>query len=72
VADQYHYSGTTPVVKAALEDYTIVNLKLEQRLFDGKMYLYVGADNLFDEEYEESYGLPREGSTIYGGVRLNF
>jgi outer membrane cobalamin receptor len=72
VADQYHYSGTTPVVKASLEDYTIVNLKLEQRLFDGKMYLYVGADNLFDEEYEESYGLPREGSTIYGGLRLNF
>ncbi|MBI9089675.1 MAG: TonB-dependent receptor [Desulfobacterium sp.] len=72
VADQYHYSDTTPVVKAALGDYTVVNLKLEQRLFNGNMHLYAGVDNLFDEDYEESYGLPREGSTIYGGVRLSF
>jgi vitamin B12 transporter len=32
---------------------------------------YLGADNVFDEDYEESYGFPQAGRFIYGGVVFN-
>ncbi len=34
--------------KESLNDYVLVNLKLDQALFKGKADLYVGVDNLFD------------------------
>ena len=70
VADQYFYSDSDN--KKALNDYTVVNLKLNQQIPNSGMSLYVGADNLFDEDYEESYGSPREGQTLYAGVEYRF
>jgi len=76
VADQYFYSDSTtltpPDNKKQLNDYTVVNLKLSQSLVENTLTLYVGADNLFDEDYEESYGSPREGRTLYAGVEYRF
>ena len=72
VGNQYFYTknNVSPVQKAKLNDYTLVNLKLSQKLPDYKATLYVGADNLFDTNYETSYGLPQAGRFIYGGVEF--
>jgi vitamin B12 transporter len=70
VGNQYFYTknNVSPVQKAKLSDYSIVNLKLSQRLPGNKLTIYAGADNLFDSNYESSYGLPQAGRFIYGGV----
>ena len=74
IDNQYFYDadGTDPLLKQELPSYTIVNLKLEQDLFDKALSLYAGADNLFDEEYEQSYGLSQPGRTLYAGVEYRF
>ncbi|RJP15291.1 MAG: TonB-dependent receptor [Candidatus Abyssobacteria bacterium SURF_5] len=72
VADQVVYSRTEPLVKDDFDDYTVVNAKLEQAFLDNLLRVYVGVENLFDEEYEESYALPRPGRFIYAGGRLVF
>ncbi len=70
VADQVFYSRTTPLKKKGLDDYTLVNLKFDQELFNGLLRVYVGADNIFDVDYEESYGFPQAGRFIYGGITV--
>ncbi len=69
-ADQYYYSDNFD--KGKLKDYTLVNVKLEQRIYKESVFLYLGLDNLTDENYEESYGLPQAGRTGYAGVRMTF
>jgi outer membrane cobalamin receptor len=71
-ADQVYYSRSEPFEKADLDNYAIVNLKFDQALFNGLLDVYVGADNLFDKNYEQSYGYPAPGRMIYGGVAVNF
>ena len=72
VGNQYFYTKNNVAIvqKAKLNDYTIVNLKLSQRLLNNRVTMYVGASNLFDENYESSYGLPQAGRFIYGGVEF--
>jgi vitamin B12 transporter len=74
VADQYYYDNddTPPLMKDALDDYTLVNFKISQRLLKNTLEAYIGSDNLFDEDYEQSYGLPQAGRTFYGGMTLKF
>ncbi|MBN1932959.1 MAG: TonB-dependent receptor [Desulfobacterales bacterium] len=72
LAGQYFYSNDSPLIKKELDDYTLVNLKLEQQLHNDLLSLYIGADNLFDEDYAESYSFPRAGQTIYGGFEVRF
>jgi len=71
VADQYFYDSTG-TEQQELDSYTVVNLKLTQQLLAQSLDLYVGADNLFDEDYEQSYGFPQPGRVIYGGVEYRF
>ncbi len=70
VADQYFYSDSFR--KGKLNDYSLVNFKLEQKVYNDNYFLYLGVDNLFDKDYEESYRLPRAGRTGYAGVRVSF
>lgn len=72
VGNQFFYTknNVTPVQKAELDDYALVNVKLSQRLLQTGATLYVGADNVFDGNYETSYGLPKAGRFIYGGVEF--
>jgi vitamin B12 transporter len=72
VGNQYFYTknSVTPVQKAKLNDYTLVNVKLSQRLLNNKVTLYVGVNNLFDENFETSYGFPQAGRFLYGGVEF--
>jgi len=74
VANSYVYTKTkAPVAsKAKMKDYTVVNAKLNQKLMKGKVTLYVGVDNLFNEDYEQSYGIPRPGRYIFGGAEYRF
>ncbi len=72
VADQVYYSKTTPLKKRDLDNYAVVNLKFDQKLLDNFLDVYLGADNLFDKNYEEGYGFPAPGRVVYGGVALYF
>jgi len=72
VGDQYFYTknNITPVQKAPLNDYLLVNVKLSQKLLNNTLTMYIGANNLFDENYETSYGFPQAGRFIYGGLEI--
>ena len=72
VGNQYFYTknNITPLQKAKLNDYTVVNLKLSQKLVNNRATLYLGVDNLLDENYETSYGVPHAGRFVYGGVEF--
>ena len=69
IANQYYYSDDDPTLKRKLNDYTVVNLKLSKKLINDKLNLYLGADNILDENYEQSLGFPQAGRMIYGGFR---
>ena len=54
-----------------LDDYWLVDIKTIVAL--SKLFaLELGIRNLFDENYETSYGIPREGRAAFCGVRGNF
>ena len=74
VANSYVYTKQqiATVDKAKMGDYAVVNFKLSQKLFKDRLNLYVGADNIFNEDYEQSYGIPRPGRYIYGGFEYRF
>lgn len=72
VANQYFYTkdSVALVQKAKLNDYTVVNVKVSQRVLQERVTLYLGANNLFDENYETSYGFPQPGRFLYGGFEV--
>jgi outer membrane cobalamin receptor len=70
VADQVYYSRRGPVERRHLPDYTLVGARLAQSLGRSGVQLYVGADNLLDERYEEEYGSPAATRVLYGGLSL--
>ncbi len=74
VGESYVYSKQQiPLVsKEKMANYTVVNVKLNQKLYKNKLNLYIGADNLLNKNYEQSYGIPRPGRFIYGGIEYNF
>ena len=74
VADQYFYDNDkqAPLEKRSLPDHTLVDLRLGQRLAGERVMAHVGIDNLLDEDYEESYGLPQPGRRLNAGLRYAF
>lgn len=74
VANQYFYTknSVATVEKLQLDDYLLANVKISQKFFDNRAQLYFGVNNLFDWDYETSYGLPQAGRFIYGGVEYHF
>jgi outer membrane receptor protein involved in Fe transport len=71
VEGQYFYDSTE-TLKKELDGFTVVDLKLNQKLGASGFSLYAGAENLLDEEYEESYLLPQPGRTLYAGMEYLF
>ncbi len=69
---QYYYTKREPYLKAELNEYTVVNCKATQTLLHDRLKVYFGVDNLFDEDYETSYGLTQAGKYIYGGVKVSY
>ncbi|MCX5848831.1 MAG: TonB-dependent receptor [Deltaproteobacteria bacterium] len=72
IANQFFYSKPSagPLQKGKLNDYSLVDVKLNQKFMNGKVNLYFGANNIFDVNYETSYGYPQTGRFIYGGVEF--
>ena len=72
IGDQYTYtkSSVPQVQKLQMKDFALVNVKLTQKLMKDTWSLYIGVDNLFDENYETSYGFPQRGRFLYGGVEF--
>lgn len=68
--DQYIYDKN--YVQGKLDDFSIVDVKLEQNLLKNMWFVYAGVDNILDENYEESYGFPQAGRTAYIGMRVKF
>ncbi len=71
VANQVTYDRATNSIAYKMDNFTLVNLKLSQKLLKNRLNVYFGVDNLFDENYETSYGFPKAGRFIYGGVGLS-
>jgi vitamin B12 transporter len=67
---QYHFSKKQDQRKK-LNEYTLVNLKISQDI-KKHLVVYGGVDNIFDKDYEMSYGLPRQGQFVYGGFKVKF
>ena len=74
VTDQYFYDedDKAPLEKKKLNNYTLVNSKISMTLLKGSIDIYVKVENLFDEDYEQSYCLPQAGRIVYGGVEFRF
>jgi outer membrane cobalamin receptor len=68
----YTKGKVDPIEKASMADYAVINLKLSQKLLKDKILVYVGADNLLNLEYEQSYGIPRPGRFVFGGAEYRF
>jgi vitamin B12 transporter len=71
VADQVTYDRVTNAIPYKMKNYTLVNVKLSQEVVKNRLKAYFGVNNIFDEDYETSYGFPQEGRFIYGGIQLN-
>jgi len=74
VANQYFYDadGKDELEQKRASAYTVVDVKVSQALLNDALELYIGANNLFDEDYEQSYGYPQPGRNVYGGVSYRF
>lgn len=55
-----------------LDSYELVATKLSYNLPSQSGQVYVGVDNLFDEDYQTSYGFPQAGRFLYTGISLNW
>lgn len=66
-----YYSRSLPLAQAHAADYALVNLSMN-RLVKDRYDMVLGVDNLFDQLYEQAYGLPREGRTILLTLRGRF
>lgn len=66
---QYDYSNSNE--KEELNEITTISVKLDQALWNNRLHLFIGADNLLDSDYDESFGgYPGPGRYLYGGVEI--
>jgi iron complex outermembrane receptor protein len=69
--DKGKHEETRSVGWMELDDYWIFDLKAIIELSE-KFQLEAGARNIFDKNYETSYGFPREGRTLFCGISGRF
>lgn len=72
VGGEVYFSRQGAPRTGTLDPYTLVNLRASQPLTGGRVRLYVGVENVLDEHYEESVGLPQAGRFVYGGVEVRW
>lgn len=70
VRDQVYFSRTGPDQTGTLDPYTVVNLRATYAVGAAGLRVYVGVDNIFDENYSTSYGFPQAGRTAYLGATI--
>lgn len=71
VADQVYYAKRGPAQKASLANYVVADFRVGYA-FTGYVTGYVGARNLFDRNYMQSYGYPAPGRVVYAGISTRF
>lgn len=72
IGEQEYFAGGGSSYHRTLDSYELVAAKLSYQLPADSGQLYVGIDNLFDEDYQTSYGFPQAGRFLYTGVNLNW
>jgi vitamin B12 transporter len=70
VANQIVYSRLPPTRSRSTGDYFLADLRLEKEFSGDRLALYFGVENIADEDYQRSYGVPDAGRTYIGGLRL--
>ena len=71
VANSYYYDRQTESIKKKLPDYWLFDFKINKQVAKA-LDLYFGINNAFDEDYQQSYGFPQAGRTMYGGATWRF
>jgi vitamin B12 transporter len=69
VADQVYFSRGAVPIETHAGDYTLVDASLTRTLASRCDVVFT-VNNLFDELYEQAYGVPREGRTAFLALRL--
>lgn len=62
---------TDSSAKVYQEDYTLVNAKISHRFYQ-HAELFIGAENLLNQKYEQNRYYTMPGTTVFAGVNLNF
>lgn len=65
VSEQVDRFGTS----VRLDAYTLLHAEIRKGLFDGRLQVAAGAENLLDEDYEEALGMPQPGRWVYVALR---
>ncbi len=69
---QYTLGNNALWLKKRLNTYTVCDVQFSRPLAGEKMKCSIGANNLFDRNYEESYGLPQAGRMVTTAVEYAF
>ena len=72
IGEQAYFSRVDPTIYRKLSAFNLVSAKLSYALPKQLGSVYVGADNLFNEDYSTSYGFPQAGRFFYTGVKIDF
>lgn len=72
LGDSLIYTRSDPIRSAHLADFALLDLRLGQALFDDRLDLYFGVDNVTDQESEVNVFFPQPGRTFYGGIDLRY
>lgn len=68
---QHFYSRKAPYLKASLNEINLTNIRLSKPIRKDSLHIYLGIDNLFDRNYETSYGVPAPGRFCYLGMQAS-
>ncbi|OGK11334.1 MAG: hypothetical protein A2W80_04990 [Candidatus Riflebacteria bacterium GWC2_50_8] len=68
---QSFYSKKAPYIKASLNEINLTNIRFSKPVRYDSLHVYLGVDNLFDRNYETSYGVPAPGRFWYMGLQAN-
>ncbi|MDX1749823.1 MAG: TonB-dependent receptor [Methylophaga sp.] len=72
IGSQNYFSRVDPAVRDKLDSFELVNTRLKYTFSGGQADVYAGVENLFDEDYETSYGFPQPGRFVYTGINLRY
>ncbi len=72
VGSQNYFNRNDSAIRAKLDSFELVNSRIKYTLVNQMADIYVGVENLFDEDYSTSYGYPQAGRFVYTGVNLRW
>ncbi len=72
VGSQNYFNRNNASERRKLDSFELVNTRLKYTVPNGAADVYVGIENLFDEDYETSYGYPQAGRFLYTGMNIHW